>query len=282
MLVAIRAVGEGLLGPERAAIASFTLGLLLTFLAVRVNTRLIRAKVSWWFHDIESDSGLHVHHMVVGVILLVVSGLALIALSPRGLLQQAIAFAFGAGVALTLDEFALILRLQDVYWTREGRLSVDAVVVAVCTGILLLLGATPLGVSEFGTVAGTAAYVVFALTLSLHLCTAILCLIKGKLWTGFFAIFIPIVGIIGAVRVARPLSPWARWRYARKPARLAKAQRREEHVNATWRAWRETFFDLLAGKPHLPSVTQAPARGEPDEMAPEAPTGRPPSPDEDG
>jgi hypothetical protein len=145
------AIGESFLGPNRAAIAAFTVGLLVTFLGVRINTRLIRAKVSWWFHDIESEGGLHVHHMVIGVVLMILAGLGLISLSPQGLLLQGIALGFGAGVALTLDEFALILRLQDVSWTTEGRLSVDAVVVAVCTGVLLLLGATPLGLEDFGT-----------------------------------------------------------------------------------------------------------------------------------
>jgi lysyl-tRNA synthetase class 2 len=79
-------------------------------------------------------------------------------------------------------------------------------------------------------------------------------MVKGKLWIGFFAVFIPIVGVVGAIRVARPTSPWARRLYRDKPARMAKAQRREDRVSATWRAWREALFDLIAGKPHLPSV----------------------------
>jgi len=249
------AIGEGLLGPSRAAVAAFTAGLLITFVGVRINTRLIRARVSWWFHDIESGGGLHVHHMVIGVVLMVASGLGLIALSPHGLALQGIAFAFGAGVALTLDEFALILRLQDVYWTTEGRLSVDAVVIVLCTGLMLLLGATPLGYTDFEAVPGAAAYAVVAATLVLHLCLAVVCMVKGKLWIGFFAVFIPIVGVVGAIRVARPTSPWARRLYRDKPAKMAKAQRREDRVSATWRAWREALFDLIAGKPHLPSVT---------------------------
>ena len=88
MTLAAQAVGEGLLGPARASVAAFTLGLLVTFLAVRINTRLIRAKVTWWFHDIESEGGLHVHHMVIGVVLMVVTGLVLIAASPEGLSLQ--------------------------------------------------------------------------------------------------------------------------------------------------------------------------------------------------
>lgn len=254
MIVAVQAVGEGLLGETRASVAAFTLGLLLTFLGVRINTRLIRAKVKWWFHDIESEGGLHVHHMVIGVVLMVVTGLVLIAVSPEGLWLQVCALVFGAGVALTLDEFALILRLQDVYWTSEGRLSVDAVIVAVCAGLLIILGFNPAGADDTGLTGGAAAAAV-GVTVFFNLCFAVICLLKGKYWTGFFGIFVPILGIVGAIRVARPTSPWARRRYAKKPKKMAKAQRREDHVNATWRAWREAFFDLIAGKPHLPSVT---------------------------
>ena len=254
MIVAAEAIGEALLGAARASVAAFTLGLLVTFLAVRINTRLIRAKVSWWFHDIESEGGLHVHHMVIGVVLMVVTGLVLIAVSPEGLWLQVCALVFGAGVALTLDEFALILRLQDVYWTSEGRLSVDAVIVAVSAGLLIVLGFHPAGTSGAG-LGGSAAAAVVVSTIVVNLCFAVVCLMKGKYWTGFFGIFVPILGIIGAIRVARPDSPWAHRRYGKRPKKLAKAQRREDHVDTTWRAWREAFFDLIAGKPHLPSVT---------------------------
>ena len=71
MHVAADAVGAVWLGETRAAMAGFLVGLLATFLFVRINTRLIRAKVSWWFHDIESEGGTHVHHMVIGVVLMV-------------------------------------------------------------------------------------------------------------------------------------------------------------------------------------------------------------------
>ena len=259
MTLAAQAIGESFLGVHRAAVAGFTLGLLLTFLGVRLNTRLIRAHVSWWFHDIESEGGLHVHHMVIGVVLMVVAGLVLVATSPEGLWLQLSALAFGAGVALTLDEFALILRLQDVYWTAEGRLSVDAVIVAVCAGLLIILGFSPGGASL--GLSGGLATAAIAITLIQDVFFAVLCLLKGKYWTGFFGLFIPIVGIVGAIRLARPGSPWAHKRYVGKPAKLEKAQRREAHTNATWRAWREAFFDLIAGMPHLPSVTATPAAG---------------------
>ena len=258
MLLVADAIGEGLLGPNRAAVAAFTLGLLVTFLAVRINTRLIRAQVSWWFHDIESEGGLHVHHMVIGVVLMVLAGLSMIALLPHGAWLQLCALAFGAGVGLTLDEFALILRLQDVYWTTEGRLSVDAVIVAVCAGVLIVLGLRPLGNAAAIGKTSVAADLSLAGVVLMDVLLAVVCLLKGKLWTGFFGLFVPIVSIVGAIRVGRPGSPWAHRRYRDKPNKLATAQRREARTNATWRAWRTASFDLIAGKPHLPSVNAAP------------------------
>jgi len=254
LTVATQAIGEALLGESRAAMAAFTIGLLVTFLGVRINTRLIRAKVKWWFHDIESAGGLHVHHMVIGVVLMVVAGITLIAALPPGLYLQLAALVFGAGVALTLDEFALILRLQDVYWTTEGRLSVDAVIVAVCAGMRLVLGIYPLGNLSTASLTGAQAAAVIAVSIVVDACFAVVCLVKGKLWTGFFGLFIPLLGTVGAIRIARPGSPWAHKRYVGKPKKLAKAQRREDRTNATWRAWREAFFDLIAGRPHMPSV----------------------------
>jgi lysyl-tRNA synthetase class 2 len=100
---------------------------------------------------------------------------------------------------------------------------------------------------------------------------AVVCLLKGKLWTGFFGLFIPIVGLVGALRLARPGSPWARRRYTGNPKKLARAERREERIDRTWRAWREAFFDLIAGKPHLPGVgAQAAAAAAPDAADPGA------------
>src|SRR5450759_1472880 len=183
MTVAVQAIGEGMLGEARASIAAFTVGLLVTFIAVRINTRLIRAKVSWWFHDIKSDDGVHVHHMVIDGVLMVAAGLVAMALLPNGLWQQLASFVFGAGVALTLDEFALILRLQDVYWTNEGRLSVDAVIVAACAGLLFVIGYKPF--VDTG-VTGAAGAVLVAVFFGVNLFFAFICLVKGKLWTGFF------------------------------------------------------------------------------------------------
>jgi lysyl-tRNA synthetase class 2 len=255
--VAADAVGQAWLGDTRAAMAGFLVGLLATFLFVRINTRLIRAKVSWWFHDIESEGGTHVHHMVIGVVLMASIGILLIALSPAELLAQVLALLFGVGVALTLDEFALILHLQDVYWRKEGRLSVDAVIIVVCVAGLFVLGLNPfrgLGDTANG---GNLARVAVALFILVDVVPVVICLMKGKIWTGVFGLFVPLLAFIGAIRLARPNSPWARRRYAERPKKLARARKREARLDEHTIAWRDAFFDLIAGKPHLPSLPPA-------------------------
>ena len=252
--LAADAVGAGRLDGSRAAMAGFLVGLLATFLFVRINTRLIRAQVSWWFHDIESEGGTHVHHMVIGVVLMVTVGICLIALAPEDLLAQVLALLFGAGVALTLDEFALILNLQDVYWRKEGRLSVDAVIIVVCAAGLFVLGINPFGDLGDPGLSGDVFRIAVAVWVVLVIVPVLFCLLKGKIWTGVLGLFVPLVAIVGAIRLARLNSPWARRRYPKRPKKLAKAQRREARLDVRWIAWRDAFFDLIAGKPHLPSL----------------------------
>ena len=263
MQVAANAVGVDWLGEARASMAGFLIGLLATFLFVRINTRLIRAQVSWWFHDIESESGTHVHHMVIGVVLMVTVGVLLIALAPADLLAQVLALLFGVGVALTLDEFALILNLQDVYWRKEGRLSVDAVIIVVCVAGLFVLGVNPFADLEQPGMSGDVFRVILAWYVAAVIVPVLICLLKGKIWTGVLGLFIPLVAIVGAVRLARLNSPWARRRYAKKPKKLARVKRREARLDARWLAWRDAFFDLIAGKPHLPSLPPLGPSGAP-------------------
>jgi lysyl-tRNA synthetase class 2 len=261
--IATEAVGSSWLVGTRSAMAGFLVGLLATFLFVRINTRLIRAQVSWWFHDIESEGGTHVHHMVIGVVLMVVSGIVLIAVSPQDLGAQIVALVFGAGVALTLDEFALILNLQDVYWRKEGRLSVDAVIIVVTAASLFVLGVNPFEDLEQPGMSGDVFRVVLAWYVVVVIVPVLFCLLKGKVWTGVIGLFVPLVAIVGAIRLARPNSPWGRRRYRKSPKKLARAERREARLDVRWLAWRDAFFDLIAGKPHLPSLPPLAANGLP-------------------
>jgi hypothetical protein len=116
-----------------------TLAFLLTFGTVRLITYSIRDQKLPFFHNVTTRSGLHIHHMVPGLVLAIVSGYLGIVLSARRP-TSLLAILFGIGVALVLDEFALLLRLADVYWEPEGRESIDAVVLAGGISVLYLLG----------------------------------------------------------------------------------------------------------------------------------------------
>jgi hypothetical protein len=112
---------------ERLFLAS--VAFLVTFAIVRGITLMIRNGVGP-IHNV-SAGGLHIHHLVWGILLLLV--VAYVWLLEVGVgsswIASLTAIAFGVGAALTLDEFALWLNLSDVYWERQGRESIDAVLI---------------------------------------------------------------------------------------------------------------------------------------------------------
>ena len=112
---------------ERLFLAS--IAFLVTFGIVRGITLMIRAGVGP-FHNVTSG-GLHIHHLVWGILLLLV--VAYVWLLEVGVgsswVASMTAITFGIAAALTLDEFALWLNLSDVYWERRGRESIDAVLI---------------------------------------------------------------------------------------------------------------------------------------------------------
>ena len=208
--------------PARGAAFLVLLAFLVSFVLVRTNTRLIRSpKVSWWPGDIETESGLHIHHLVWGISLLLLSGFLAFASNLESPWWQITAAGFGIGAGLTLDEFALWLHLEDVYWADQGRASVDAVIVAALFAGLVVVGVQPFGLDEPASVLGTIAIVVGNVGL------ASITFLKGRLSLGVLAVFVPLVGLVFAVRLAKPSSPWARWFYAkRRPERLERSRRR--------------------------------------------------------
>ena len=107
-------------------------GLVVSFGFIRISTRLMRSpKVPWWPGSIVSEGGVHVHHLVFGIVLMMVAGTVSFAGFAVTPIYEICAFAFGVGIGLTIDEFALWLYLDDVYWAKQGRQSVDAVVIVV-------------------------------------------------------------------------------------------------------------------------------------------------------
>jgi hypothetical protein len=113
---------------ERLFLSS--LAFFLTFGVIRLITHMIRANVGP-FHNVTMSNGLHIHHLVWGILLLLV--VAYVWLLEVGVgsswVASITAGLFGVGAALTLDEFALFLNLKDVYWEQQGRVSVDAVMI---------------------------------------------------------------------------------------------------------------------------------------------------------
>jgi hypothetical protein len=113
----------------------------LTFAGVRAVVFAVLHQIPP-FHFIE-HGGRHIHHLVFGIIILLGVGYGWLADIGTGedesslLLSRLMAILYGVGAALTLDEFALWLNLKDVYWSPEGRSSIDAVVLF---GALLAAG----------------------------------------------------------------------------------------------------------------------------------------------
>jgi hypothetical protein len=105
------------------ALAAFV----VTFAVLRAITAIIHFQLipHGPFRDLVTRSGLHIHHLFWGVLLLMVTGFSALATrDPKWHLR--IAIVFGIALALTLDEFALWLRLADVYWSPEGLESIKA------------------------------------------------------------------------------------------------------------------------------------------------------------
>jgi hypothetical protein len=167
---------------------------------------------------------------------------------------------FGLGAALVLDEFALILHLRDVYWTSDGRLSVDAVFVAAGVTVLLLLGVVPSVVPSPTSQQGDTWEAITSLSISVLVTftLAAITLLKGKIWTGLFGLFLFPLLIVGAIRLARPGSPWARWRYQRRPHLRARAARRERRVRQPVIRFKSRIEDFLSGLRPDPPKDSAP------------------------
>jgi lysyl-tRNA synthetase, class II len=200
------------------------LGLVLSFGFIRLSTRLMRSpRVPWWPGSVVSDSGLHVHHLVFGFVLMILAGtisFAGFAVTP---IYEICAFAFGIGIGLTIDEFALFLYLDDVYWSEEGRRSIDATVIAVAFMGLILLGVRPLEIDADDPGTLIASLIGAALFFGL----IAICLLKHRVWHGLFGFFIFPLAIYGAWRIGKPDSPWARRFYGqRNAAKQAKAEQR--------------------------------------------------------
>ncbi|MCW2654839.1 MAG: hypothetical protein QOE41_555 [Mycobacterium sp.] len=238
-------------------------GFILTFFVTRTIVRYIRhlsasdAPRKWWQPRNVGHGSLHIHHVVFGVILVMVSGVTMVTLAVNGGVPEftAAAVFFGVGAALVLDEFALILHLSDVYWSEDGRTSVDAVFAAVAVAGLLILGFNPLSFFDLGiwrndhTMEARASV---AATAVATLALAVIVLLKGKVWTGLVGMFIPPLLFVGAIRLSRPHAPWARWRYTGKPRKMHRSLERERWLRRPVVQAKLWVQDAISGMPRFP------------------------------
>ena len=229
----------------RSAALWALVGFLVTFAITRGITRRIRAKKNEPADDADGGGfsdiyigGVHIHHQVWGILLVLLSGLLEFRFSPDAPWREVLAALFGVGAALTLDEFALWFHLDDVYWGEEGRKSIDAILIGGALGAVLLMEASPVGSTQEEGVDTW----LYAVLVAFHLATAGVSFVKGKLATGLIGIVVPIVALVGAIRLAKPTSAWARRRYSEK-----KMNRSHQRFDDDYSRRRERLRDLVGG-----------------------------------
>jgi hypothetical protein len=254
---------EDIISRGRLPLLCCLVAFILTFFVTRRVVNYIRNRADsggaprkWWQPANIRVGSIHIHHVMIGVVLVLLSGVAMVTLADDALEPSFVAAAtgFGIGAALLLDEYALILHLSDVYWEEDGRTSVDAVFAAAGVAGLLALGFHPLtfvvaiwrdehAVVTRVTVLGGAV---------LLLALAVVVLLKGKVTTGLVGMFVVPLLVIGAIRLSRPQAPWARWRYSSQPQKMRRALKRERGLRRPVVRAKLWLQDAIAGTPRLP------------------------------
>ncbi|MHB8243510.1 MAG: hypothetical protein ACYDHN_16165 [Solirubrobacteraceae bacterium] len=226
--------------------------LLIAFFLIRTSARMTRA-FTWWPGGVETEGGVHLHHFVWGIFLMLGSGFVGIGLhlhEPWGGIDAGV---FGAGAGLTLDEFALWTRLEDVYWSEQGRSSLEAVTIVGVVGLLVVIGVRPFDLDAPASAITVSGAIVLSVAVSM------VAFLKGRILLGVVGLFILPVGLLGAIRVAHPRSPWARRRYASGGRRLEIAEQRFGDPSRLGARLRRRLSDLIAGRPSEPAPAPAPA-----------------------
>jgi hypothetical protein len=174
---------------------------------IRGSAHMIRAQVSWWPGNVQTKGGTHVHHLVWGILLLLCTGYIGLATDVGSPWLEFIAIGFGIGMGLTMDEFALWLNLEDVYWQEKGRQSIDAVVITTALLVIALLGL------QFWIDVYDAVLVLLGLdrgnewiAIPVQLAgvaLAVVCFRRGRRLAGLFGLFVPLIALVGAVSPRR-------------------------------------------------------------------------------
>jgi hypothetical protein len=220
--------------------------LLAAFLLIRTSARMTRA-FTWWPGGVETEGGVHLHHFVWGIFLMLGAGFVGVGLRLDEPWSGIVAALFGVGAGLTLDEFALWTRLEDVYWSAEGRSSLEAVAIVGSVGVLVVIGVQPF---ELET---TASAVAVTVAIGLSLSVSVVAFLKGRILPGVVGLFILPIGLFATIRLAYPRSPWARRFYPAGSRRLERAQRRFDDPGRSGVRLRHWLGNLVGGRPSEPN-----------------------------
>lgn len=240
--------------PGKLPLLLALLSFLVTFLVTRTITRLIRAGRGP-FRDI-SPGGLHIHHVVPGIVLTVVGGFGAVGSGRHGITASVCAVVFGVGAGLVLDEFALIVHLDDVYWTEQGRRSVEVVILAGALGTLVIGGFSPLGVNDMTSQEQHDRATLIS-TLVINFSFVYLALLKGKPRLAIIGVLVPFVALFGAIRLARPGSYWARRFYRHRHRARARSTLRAYRHDRRWHRLSRGFQDFIGGTPDRAELPRA-------------------------
>jgi hypothetical protein len=227
---------------------------LVTFAATRLYTRV--ARVRRWRSGQVGD--VHLHHLVAGNVLTLTCGMLELAFQPRDVGVDLLSIGFGIGAAFVLDEFALSVHLRDVYWTPEGRHSIEVSIIWTLLGLMLLTGVSPFGIHNQTEIPRMIGFAVVIVNIGLSIITCL----KGKLTLGLLSVFLPPVGLVAAYRLARPGSIWAQLFYS--PQQLTRARARFDPATSHLEVLRNRFTDLVGGRldtstPAEPAIPRPPS-----------------------
>ena len=236
---------DQLVAHDRQALFLVLVAFLGSFGFIRLSARLGRSpRFPWWPGSVVTDGGVHLHHLVWGICLMLAGGASGFALFDSSPGLEICACLFGIGAGLTIDEFALWVYLDDVYWAKEGRSSIDAAVIAAGGMLLVLLGGRPFEVAT----GSTAEMIVGATAGAIFLALAAICFVKHRMLHGAVGLFLFPIAAYGAARIGKPESPWARRFYGeRNPGKQAKAEERFRPDRRTER-FKERFRDAVGGQ----------------------------------
>ena len=229
---------------EKLPAFALLVGMVLTFLGLRLNTRLIRQGVRRWPGNIRRGD-VHVHHMVIGLVAMFIVGVLEFAIHPGAPWVEILALCFGGAAGAVFDEFALVLHLRDVYWEHEGRKSVVAVFLATSFIAFMAIGVVPLGYSDPNSPFAILEWAAVG-AMVVDLALVAVAFLKGRIWMGWIGLFMPAVALVAAVRLARPWSIWAIRRY-REPRKMVRAQRRAVDFENRWGKRQRLIIDFFAG-----------------------------------